>query len=45
MTIHTEAELEGLKAAGRLVSEVLRRMCRAAEPGMTTAELDALGAS
>jgi methionyl aminopeptidase len=44
MTIHTEAELEGLKAAGRLVSEVLRRMCRAAEPGMTTAELDALGA-
>jgi methionyl aminopeptidase len=44
MTIHTEAELEGLKAAGRLVSEILRRMCQAAEPGMTTAELDALGA-
>src|SRR6202012_2189447 len=44
MTIHTEAELEGLKAAGRTVAEVLRRMCQAAEPGMTTAELDALGA-
>lgn len=44
MTIHSEEELEGLKAAGHIVSEVLRRMCRAAEPGMTTAELDALGA-
>jgi methionyl aminopeptidase len=44
MTIHTEEELEGLKSAGHLVSKVLRRMCRAAEPGMTTAELDALGA-
>jgi methionine aminopeptidase len=44
MTIHTEEELEGLKAAGYLVSDVLHRMCRAAEPGMTTAELDALGA-
>src|ERR1700759_3572985 len=44
MTIHTEEELEGLKSAGRVVSDVLRRMCHAAEPGMTTAELDALGA-
>jgi methionyl aminopeptidase len=44
MTIHTEEELEGLRSAGRVVSDVLRRMCRAAEPGMTTAELDALGA-
>lgn len=44
MTIHTEEELEGLKSAGRVVSHVLRRMCLAAEPGMTTAELDALGA-
>ncbi len=44
MTIHTAQQLEGLKSAGHLVSEVLRRMCRAAEPGMTTAELDALGA-
>lgn len=44
MTVHTEEELEGLKAAGRVVAAVLRRMCQAAEPGMTTAELDALGA-
>ena len=44
MTVHTAEELEGLKAAGRVVSSILRRMCRAAEPGMTTAELDALGA-
>jgi methionyl aminopeptidase len=44
MTIHTEEELESLKSAGHLVAEVLRRMCGAAEPGMTTAELDALGA-
>jgi methionyl aminopeptidase len=44
MTIQTEEELAGLKAAGHIVSDVLRRMCHAAEPGMTTAELDALGA-
>ena len=44
MTIHTEEQLEGLKSAGQVVSGILRRMCHAAEPGMTTAELDALGA-
>ena len=44
MTIHTEEQLDKLKSAGLLVSAVLRRMCHAAEPGMTTAELDALGA-
>ena len=44
MTIHTEEQLEGLKAAAQVVSAVLRRMCHATEPGMTTAELDALGA-
>lgn len=43
MTIHTQDDLDGLKAAGHVVSEVLRRICHAAEPGMTTAELDALG--
>src|SRR4051812_24184845 len=45
MTIHTEAELAGLRSAGQVVSDVLRRMCQAAEPGITTAELDALGAA
>jgi methionyl aminopeptidase len=44
MTIHSEEQLDGLKAAARVVSDVLRRMCHAAEPGMTTGELDALGA-
>ena len=44
MTISTEEELEGLRSAGHVVADVLRRMCHAAEPGMTTAELDALGA-
>jgi methionyl aminopeptidase len=44
MTIHSEEQLDGLKIAGRVVSDVLRRMCHAAERGMTTAELDALGA-
>jgi len=45
MTIQTEDQLDGLRSAGHVVSEVLRRMCHAAEPGMTTAELDALGAN
>lgn len=44
MTISTEEELQGVKSAGQVVADVLRRMCHAAEPGMTTAELDALGA-
>lgn len=43
MTIHTEEELHGLQSAGQLVSSVLARMVQAAEPGMTTSELDALG--
>jgi methionyl aminopeptidase len=45
MTIHTEEQLDGLKSAAHVVSEVLRRMCHAAEPGMTTATLAALGAA
>lgn len=43
MTITTEEELEGLKAIGRIVAQVLSAMGAAIEPGMTTAELDALG--
>lgn len=43
MTITTEDELEGLKAIGRIVAQVLGAMGAAIEPGMTTAELDALG--
>ena len=44
MTIHTQEQLEGLRRAGQVVAQVLRAMARSAEPGMTTAELDAIGA-
>lgn len=44
MTVENELDVEGLKAAGRVVSAVLARMLRAVEPGMTTRELDELGA-
>jgi methionine aminopeptidase, type I len=43
MTITRDEELEALKAIGRIVANTLRDMGRALEPGMTTAELDALG--
>ncbi|MBY6048393.1 type I methionyl aminopeptidase [Vannielia litorea] len=45
MTITHEDELDGLREIGRIVAEVLRDMGRALEPGMTTAELDAIGAA
>lgn len=44
MTVESEHDIEGLKAVGRVVSQVLKNMLDALEPGMTTAELDALGA-
>ncbi|MEE3108721.1 MAG: type I methionyl aminopeptidase, partial [Pseudomonadota bacterium] len=37
-------DLEGLRAAGRAVAQTLAAMGAALTPGMTTAELDALGA-
>ena len=43
MTVNHEDELEGLKAVGRIVANTLQRMGAAIEPGMTTAELDAIG--
>lgn len=43
MTITHEDELDGLKAIGRIVATTLQAMGAALEPGMTTAELDALG--
>ncbi|MEQ9152767.1 MAG: type I methionyl aminopeptidase [Parvibaculum sp.] len=43
MTVTTEEELEGLKAIGRIVAQVLAAMSAAAEPGMTTRELDEMG--
>jgi methionyl aminopeptidase len=43
MTITHEAELDGLKAIGRVVANTLQGMARAMEPGMTTRELDRIG--
>ena len=42
MSIETEDELEGLRRAGHVVSVVLRELRRRVQPGVTTAELDAL---
>ncbi|MBV9803554.1 MAG: type I methionyl aminopeptidase [Solirubrobacterales bacterium] len=44
MSIETDAELQALRAAGRVVAEALRAMRRAVRPGVTTAELDRVGA-
>jgi methionyl aminopeptidase len=45
MTIGSQQELEGLKRVGRLVAEALLRMSEAAQPGVTTRDLDEVGAS
>lgn len=44
MTIASSRDLKELKALGRVVAEVLAEMRAAARPGMTTAELDRVGA-
>jgi methionyl aminopeptidase len=43
MSIGSKRDLEGMRRVGRVVAIVLREMKRAVRPGMTTAELDALG--
>ncbi len=43
MTIENEAQLEKLRAIGRIVAQTLTAMGEAMEPGMTTKELDDLG--
>ena len=43
MTVENQRDVDGLLAAGRVVSDVLSRMLDALEPGITTAELDRLG--
>src|SRR5687767_8396023 len=43
MTIETQDDVVALKRIGRIVSFVLQRMLDAAEPGMTTRELDLVG--
>lgn len=44
MSIETEEELVGLKRIGRIVARVLREMTASLRPGVTTAELDEIGA-
>lgn len=44
MRIESPRDIEGLREAGRAVARTLEAMRRAAEPGVTTAELDAIGA-
>ncbi len=41
ITCKSEAELERMRRAGRIVAEVLARLCERARPGVTTASLDA----
>jgi len=45
MTIENEDDVIALKRIGRIVSHVLHEMLAAAEPGMTTRDLDAIGAT
>jgi methionyl aminopeptidase len=44
VTIETQADIDSLKRIGAIVSSVLKSMLGRIEPGMTTAELDAIGA-
>jgi methionyl aminopeptidase len=44
MSIKTEAELRGMRAAGRVVAEALAAMRARVAPGVTTLELDAVAA-
>ena len=43
MTIDSDQDLQALKDIGRIVALILRQMMQAAEPGMTTLELDMIG--
>lgn len=45
MSIKTPEELEGMKAAGRIVRKMLEAMKQAARSGVTTGELDDIGAT
>lgn len=44
MTADTEKDIRHLKAVGRIVALTLKKMMKHAQPGVTTAELDAVGA-
>ena len=45
MTVSSKSDLTGLLRVGALVAQTLEEMERAAKPGMTTAQLDAVGAA
>jgi methionyl aminopeptidase len=44
MTIDHERDIEALRVIGQIVARCLRHMAQAMRPGMTTAELDEIGA-
>ncbi|MBS1892979.1 MAG: type I methionyl aminopeptidase [Actinobacteria bacterium] len=44
MSIESRTDLEGLRAAGRVVAEAIRAMRARVRPGVSTAELDRVGA-
>ena len=44
MTVESEKDLAGLRRVGRVVGLALREMRENLEPGMTTRELDDVGA-
>ena len=44
MTVQSDSDLAGMRAAGKLVALALREMRAAVEPGMTTEQLDDVGA-
>ena len=43
MTVETEDDLDGLRRIGQIVARALSEMLGAVRPGITTAELDAIG--
>jgi methionyl aminopeptidase len=45
MTIESEKDLAGLMKIGRIVAQAVKEMQRALRPGITTAELDDIGAA
>ena len=45
MTVESDRDLAGLRTVGRVVALALEEMKGALEPGMTTAELDSVGAA
>ncbi len=44
MTVRSPEELEGLKRVGKLVAQAIAKMSEAVRPGITTRELDEIGA-